>query len=161
MFSLPTHPSLRRTGSACVYWDWYPLSKVRTIGLPAPRETPRLQYACTWSSVTACQPALFSACICAVNSSGATYRPGNGAPGGGAAITWYMRIGTDRVPGWPVAEFPVAVWSGRPVSDWPGTRAERASRRVACGPPERLARRTTGTATAVAAIKPAAWPRGG
>src|SRR6476620_4319504 len=58
--------------------------------------------------VTACQPAPASACICCENSSGGTYRPGNGAPAGGGAITWYMRIGTGVGPGRPVPRAGVA-----------------------------------------------------
>jgi len=73
-----------------------------TIGLPGGRRAPCFQYASSWSSVTGRQPADFRARIWAANSCGSTYRPGNGAPGGGALITWYIRIGTDAVPGFPV-----------------------------------------------------------
>ena len=79
------------------------MSNVSTIGLPGGSRAPCFQYASSWSSVTGCQPADLSACIWAANSCGSTYRPGNGAPGGGALITWYIRIGTDAVPGLPVA----------------------------------------------------------
>ena len=75
------------------------MSNVSTIGLPGPSGTPRVQYASSWSIVTACQPAAFSACICAANSAEGTYSPGNGAPAGGGLITWYMSTGTVAVPG--------------------------------------------------------------
>ena len=78
-----------------------------------------------------CQPARFSACICAANSRRLTYRPGNGAPAGGGAITWYMRIGTGCVPGRPAAR----VWRGRRGAGAVGRARgrRRACRRAAGG----------------------------
>ncbi len=90
-----------------------------TIGLPAGSRAPCVQYARNWSRVTACHPATFSPCICAANSAGVTYRPGNGAPLGGGAITWYMSTGTVAVPGVPVAG-PSAAAVDPPWLRWTG-----------------------------------------
>ena len=74
-----------------------------TIGLPVPSDVPRAQYAATWLSVTACQPAAFNACIWLENSAAGTYNAGLAVLWDGWVLTtWYTRIGTLAVPGPPV-----------------------------------------------------------
>ena len=102
MFSTPTHPSRCSDGE-----------RLRVLGLVAVVEAehdrfarwsdaPLRQWACTWSRVTACQPAFLQRLHLRCELGRRHVQSWEGAPGGGAAITWYIRIGTAPAPGWPV-----------------------------------------------------------
>src|SRR5687767_13193210 len=68
---------------------------------------PRCQWFQTWRWVTARYPCRASHRIWPAKSRSLTYSSGYGASAGGAAITWYMRMGTGVCEGFAaVAESP-------------------------------------------------------
>ena len=147
MFSSPTQPSRSQDRQRLRVLRVVAVVEAHHDRLAGPSGAPSRQLAASWSSVTACQPAAASACICSPNSSAPRTGRGTARRPAGRRSRGTSGSARRRCPGCPLARAP---WWPAPVC--------RAARRTPAASRRLAAARRAGGGRPRAPRPP--WPRG-